>query len=101
MMVLLYTRRSSKVLMCWLTMWPSTLGPKGRNVLLREGKPPFIQKDGVTVSRFVKLEDPFMDAAAQSIKEASERTNTTHAMAPPQRPFFLGPNPKERAQPLD
>ena len=32
----------------------STLGPKGRNVLLREkGKPPFITKDGVTVSRFV------------------------------------------------
>lgn len=55
----------------------STLGPKGRNVLLREkGKPPFITKDGVTVSRFVKLEDPFMDAAAQVIKEASERTNT-------------------------
>ena len=55
----------------------STLGPKGRNVLLREkGKPPFITKDGVTVSRFVKLKDPFMDAAAQVIKEASERTNT-------------------------
>jgi chaperonin GroEL len=55
----------------------STLGPKGRNVLLREkGKPPFITKDGVTVSRFVKLEDPFMDAAAQVIKEASENTNT-------------------------
>ena len=55
----------------------STLGPKGRNVLLREkDKPPFITKDGVTVSRFVKLKDPFMDAAAQVIKEASERTNT-------------------------
>ena len=55
----------------------STLGPKGRNVLLREkGKPPFITKDGVTVSRFVKLKDPFMDAAAQVIKEASENTNT-------------------------
>ena len=55
----------------------STLGPKGRNVLLREkGKPPFITKDGVTVSRFVKLEDPFMDAAAQVIKEAAENTNT-------------------------
>ena len=55
----------------------STLGPKGRNVLLRhKGKPPFITKDGVTVSRFVKLEDPFMDAAAQVIKQASENTNT-------------------------
>ena len=56
----------------------STLGPKGRNVLLREkGKPPFITKDGVTVSRFVKLEDPFMDAAVQVIKEAAENTNTS------------------------
>lgn len=55
----------------------STLGPKGRNVLLREkGKPPFITKDGVTVSRFVKLDDPFMDAAVQVIKEAAENTNT-------------------------
>lgn len=54
----------------------STLGPKGRNVLLRQkGKPPFITKDGVTVSRFVILEDPFMDAAAQVIRQASENTN--------------------------
>ena len=55
----------------------STLGPKGRNVMLRsKGNPPIITKDGVTVSRFVKLEDPFMDAAAQVIQQASEKTNT-------------------------
>ena len=55
----------------------STLGPKGRNVMLRsKGNPPIITKDGVTVSRFVKLEDPFMDAAAQVIQQASEKTNS-------------------------
>ena len=34
----------------------STLGPRGRNVLLQEkGKMPFITKDGVTVAAFVEL----------------------------------------------
>ena len=38
----------------------STLGPRGRNVLLQEkGKPPFITKDGVTVAAFVSCKDPF------------------------------------------
>ena len=36
----------------------TTLGPKGRNVILKEkDKTPFITKDGVTVARFVHLED--------------------------------------------
>ena len=55
----------------------STLGPKGRNVIIREkGKMPFITKDGVTVAKHVDLEDPVMDAAAQIVKQASSRTNT-------------------------
>ena len=54
----------------------STLGPKGRNVIIREkGKMPFITKDGVTVAKFVDLEDPVMDAAAQIVKQASAKTN--------------------------
>ena len=53
-----------------------TLGPKGRNVVIEKSfGAPRITKDGVTVSRFVKLEDPFMDAAAQVIRQASENTN--------------------------
>ena len=56
----------------------STLGPCGRNVLLKEHtKDPFITKDGVTVAQFVKLEDPFEDAAAQIIKQAAVETNST------------------------
>jgi len=54
----------------------STLGPRGRNVLLQErGHAPFITKDGVTVAHFVSLEDPFENAAAQIIKQAAIETN--------------------------
>jgi chaperonin GroEL len=54
----------------------STLGPRGRNVILQEkGKVPIITKDGVTVAGFVDLEDPFQDAAVQIIKQAASQTN--------------------------
>ena len=54
----------------------STLGPRGRNVLLKEkDQAPFITKDGVTVAQFVSLPDPFEDAAAQIIKQAAVQTN--------------------------
>ena len=54
----------------------STLGPRGRNVLLQEkGKAPFITKDGVTVAQFVSLSDPMENAAAQIIKQAAIETN--------------------------
>jgi len=55
----------------------STYGPKGRNVILRkkDGRP-VITKDGVTVARFVNLEDPFQDAAVEIVKQASEKTNS-------------------------
>ena len=54
----------------------TTLGPKGRNVILhqKDGNP-IITKDGVTVAKFVTLEDPFENAAAQIIKQASSETN--------------------------
>ena len=54
----------------------STLGPRGRNVILQEkGKMPIITKDGVTVARFVDLEDPVENAGAQVVKQASGKTN--------------------------
>ena len=53
----------------------STLGPRGRNVILhRKGLNPIITKDGVTISKFVDLEDPFENAGAQIIKQAAART---------------------------
>tara|TARA_R110000824_G_scaffold52615_8_gene145835 strand:+ start:4020 stop:5582 length:1563 start_codon:yes stop_codon:yes gene_type:complete len=54
----------------------STLGPRGRNVLLQEkGKQPFITKDGVTVAHFVELADPFENAGALIIRQAAVETN--------------------------
>ena len=54
----------------------STLGPKGRNVILHQkGKEPIITKDGVTVSAFVHLEDEFENTGAQIIKQATSQTN--------------------------
>ena len=55
----------------------STLGPKGRNVILHQkGHNPIVTKDGVTVAKFVKLSDPFENAAAQIMKQAAEQTNS-------------------------
>jgi chaperonin GroEL len=54
----------------------STLGPRGRNVILQEkNKRPIITKDGVTVAEFVDLEDPIENAGAQIIKQAAMQTN--------------------------
>jgi chaperonin GroEL len=53
----------------------STLGPRGRNVILyQKGSSPVITKDGVTISKFVDLEDPFENAGAQIIKQVAART---------------------------
>jgi len=53
----------------------STLGPKGRNVLLhKKGLNPIVTKDGVTVAKFVDFDDPFENAGAQLIKQAASQT---------------------------
>jgi chaperonin GroEL len=54
----------------------STLGPRGRNVILqKKDSNPIVTKDGVTVAEFVELEDPFENLGAQVIKQASRVTN--------------------------
>ena len=54
----------------------STLGPKGRNVILHQGgKNPIVTKDGVTVAKFIDLEDEFENTGAQIVKQAAEKTN--------------------------
>tara|TARA_R110002153_G_scaffold1580_16_gene8147 strand:+ start:7411 stop:8982 length:1572 start_codon:yes stop_codon:yes gene_type:complete len=54
----------------------STLGPRGRNVILHKvGVNPIITKDGVTVANFVELDDPFQNAAVQIMKQAASETN--------------------------
>ena len=53
----------------------STLGPKGTNVVLQaHNHNPIMTKDGVTIAKFVNLENPYEDAAAQIIKQASSQT---------------------------
>ena len=55
----------------------TTLGPRGKNVLLhKKGQNPCITKDGVTVSEFFDLQDPFENAGVKIIKQASSTTNT-------------------------
>ena len=53
-----------------------TLGPKGRNVIISKffGAPQ-VTKDGVTVAKEIKLEDPLEDMGAQMVKEVASRTN--------------------------
>ena len=57
----------------------STLGPRGRNVILyhKDENVPVITKDGVTVAKFIELEDPFENVGAQIIKQAASKTNET------------------------
>lgn len=55
----------------------STLGPKGRNVVIHlKGRNPVITKDGVTVAKNIEYEDPFENIGAQVVKQASEVTAT-------------------------
>ena len=56
----------------------STLGPKGRNVILEKitGSPE-VTNDGVTIAREIYLRDPFENMGAQLVKEAAVKTNDT------------------------
>ena len=54
----------------------ATMGPRGRNVILhQEGSNPIITKDGVTVAKFVDLEDPFENVGVQILKQVADQTN--------------------------
>ena len=54
----------------------ATMGPRGRTVLIqKKGKAPVLTKDGVTVSRSIKLPDPVEKMGAELILEAANRTN--------------------------
>jgi chaperonin GroEL len=52
-----------------------TLGPKGRNVLLRrEYGLSHVTKDGVTIAKEINLRDQFEDMGAQMVKHAAQTT---------------------------
>ena len=55
----------------------ATMGPRGRNVILHQaGSNPIITKDGVTVAKFVDLEDPFENVGVQILKQVADQTNS-------------------------
>jgi chaperonin GroEL len=54
----------------------STLGPKGRNVILEKVTgTPVVTNDGVTIAREIFLKDQFENMGAQLVKEAAIKTN--------------------------
>ncbi|KAA5542672.1 chaperonin GroEL [Roseiconus nitratireducens] len=54
----------------------TTLGPRGRNVLLQKSYgPPLVTKDGVTVAKEIDLEDPFENIGARMVREVASKTN--------------------------
>jgi chaperonin GroEL len=54
----------------------STLGPKGRNVILEKiTGSPVVTNDGVTIAREIHLSNQFENMGAQLVKEAAIKTN--------------------------
>lgn len=54
----------------------TTLGPKGRNVVLDKSfGAPTITKDGVSVAKEIELKDKFENMGAQMVKEVASQTN--------------------------
>ena len=54
----------------------TTLGPKGRNVVLDKSfGSPTVTKDGVSVAKEIELEDPYENMGAQMVKEVASKTS--------------------------
>ena len=54
----------------------ATLGPKGRNVLIRKSfGSPRISKDGVTVAKAIELADHMENMGAQMVREVASKTS--------------------------
>ena len=54
----------------------STFGPNGNTVFIKDRNRLINTKDGVTVARFINLDDPFENIGAMLVKEVSERSNS-------------------------
>jgi chaperonin GroEL len=52
----------------------STLGPKGKLVLINDTGFPYVTKDGVTVAKAINDEDEVVNSAISLIRQASEKT---------------------------
>lgn len=52
-----------------------TLGPRGRAVVIENGRVPQVTLDGVTVAKEINLDDKFENLGAELIKQAADKTN--------------------------
>ncbi len=57
----------------------TTLGPKGRNVVLDQGgvQSPIITKDGITVAKHIRLKDRVEELGVRLLREAAAKTGDT------------------------
>lgn len=86
-----------------------TLGPKGRNVIIdKNDHDPIITKDGVTVAKYVYVNDPIENIGAQMVKRVAQTTaevagdGTTTATILAQAIFSAGlKNLSAGANPMD
>ena len=53
----------------------STLGPNGKNVVIKKFRDRVVTKDGVTVAKAILFEDDYENLGAEMIKESAIRTN--------------------------
>ena len=59
-----------------LTRSKTTLGPKGRNVVLDKSfGAPTVTKDGVSVAKEIELKDKFENMGARMVKEVASQTS--------------------------
>lgn len=52
----------------------TTLGPKGRNVILDKDENPTVTNDGVTIAKEITLKDKFENVGAKLVKEVASKT---------------------------
>ena len=70
----------------------TTLGPKGRNVILDKSYgAPKITKDGVSVAKEIELADKFENMGAQLVKEVAQKTAIKPVTV--QQPLRFWPKP--------
>lgn len=93
----------------------TTLGPKGRNVVLyTKGGTPVVTHDGVTVAKAVNLKDDTVRAGAEIIKQAADQMNndvgdgtttvtvlTYHLMKEAKKHIDKGANPMQLAKEVE
>jgi len=80
--VILFNHETREELLCGVNILADavsvTMGPMGMNVVIEApGGHPIVTKDGVTVAKFVKVNDSFKNLGVDIVREAASRTADT------------------------